>query len=60
MEMPSSPVSVQSPRVQATELEYHLLLAKNLGLIQPRDHEELAQRTIKLNACSRAGPKAEC
>lgn len=32
----------------ASELEYHLLLAKDLGLIQPRDHEELAQRTTEV------------
>lgn len=32
----------------ASELEYHLLLAKDLKLIEPGDYEELAQRTIEL------------
>ena len=29
----------------ASELQYHLLLAKDLNLIKPRDHEDLARRT---------------
>jgi len=29
----------------ASELEYHLLLAGDLKLIQPKDHEELARQT---------------
>lgn len=45
--MPSSPVSVQLPG-SASELGYHLLLAKDLELIKPREHEELAQRTIEV------------
>jgi len=32
----------------ACELEYHLLLAKDLKLIKPQDHEELTQRTTEL------------
>ncbi len=32
----------------ASELEYHLLLARDLKLIKPKDHEELAQRAIEL------------
>ncbi len=32
----------------ASELEYHLLLARDLKLIQPRDYEPLAQRTTEL------------
>ncbi|MEX2262442.1 MAG: four helix bundle protein [Bryobacteraceae bacterium] len=32
----------------ASELEYHLLLAKDLKLIKPKDHAELAQRTTEL------------
>jgi four helix bundle protein len=32
----------------ASELEYHLLLAKDLGLIQPGAHEELAERTTEV------------
>ena len=32
----------------ASELEYHLLLAKDLKLIKPNDHTELSQRTTEL------------
>jgi four helix bundle protein len=32
----------------ASELEYHLLLARDLKLIKPSDHETLSQRTIEL------------
>jgi four helix bundle protein len=32
----------------ASELEYHLLLARDLKLIQPKDYEELAGRTTEL------------
>ena len=32
----------------ASELEYHLLLAKDLKLIQPNDHADLSQRTTEL------------
>jgi len=32
----------------ASELEYHLLLAKDLKLIQPSDYEELAPRATEL------------
>src|SRR5881397_551154 len=32
----------------ASELEYHLLLARDLKLIKPKDHEELSQRTVEV------------
>jgi four helix bundle protein len=32
----------------ASELEYHLLLARDLKLINPKDYEELVQRAIEL------------
>lgn len=32
----------------ASELEYHLLLAKDLKLIKPEDHTELSQRATEL------------
>ena len=32
----------------ASELEYHLLLARDLKLVKPKDHEELAKRAIEL------------
>ena len=32
----------------ASELEYHLLLGRDLGLIKPKDYQELSQRTIEL------------
>jgi four helix bundle protein len=32
----------------ASELEYHLLLAKDLKLIKPRDHAVLSQRATEL------------
>jgi four helix bundle protein len=32
----------------ASELEYHLLLARDLNLIQPEVHEELTQRATEL------------
>ncbi len=33
----------------ASELEYHLLLAKDLKLVvKPKDHEELSQRATEL------------
>ena len=32
----------------ASELEYHLLLARDLNLIKPKDYADLAQRTIEL------------
>jgi four helix bundle protein len=31
-----------------SELEYHLLLGKNLGHIKPEDYQELSQRTIEV------------
>ncbi len=32
----------------ASELEYHLLLARDLKLIKPNDYEELVQRTTEV------------
>jgi len=32
----------------ASELEYHLLLARDLKLIKPKDHEALDQRTTEV------------
>ena len=32
----------------ASELEYHLLLARDLNLIQPNDYELLAQQVIEI------------
>ena len=32
----------------ASELEYHLLLARDLKLIKPKDHEGLALRATEL------------
>src|SRR4249920_2526287 len=32
----------------ACEVEYHLLLAKDLTLIKPKDHDELSQRATEL------------
>ena len=32
----------------ASELEYHLLLAKDLKLVKPKDHAELSQRATEL------------
>jgi len=32
----------------ASETEYHLLLAKDLKLIEPKDYEELAQRATEV------------
>ena len=32
----------------ASELEYHLLLARDLKLIKPKDHADMSQRTTEL------------
>ena len=32
----------------ASELEYHLLLARDLKLVSPEDHRDLSQRTIEV------------
>ena len=32
----------------ASELEYHLLLARDLKLIKPKDYADLAPRTIEV------------
>ena len=34
---------------EASELEYHLLLAKDLSFLKPKDREDLAQRATELN-----------
>jgi four helix bundle protein len=38
----------------ASELEYHLLLAKDLGFIDQRDHVELSQRATELKRMLKA------
>ncbi len=44
----------------ASELEYHLLLARDLKLVKPKDHEALAQRAIEVKRIAdRAHPEAE-
>jgi hypothetical protein len=43
----------------ASELEYHLLLAKDLKLIKPNDHAELSQRDRAETHAHRAASKAE-
>lgn len=35
-------------RGSASELEYHLLLARDLSLLQPSEYEKLAQQTIDI------------
>ena len=35
-------------RGSASELEYQLLLARDLALLQPRDYEELSQQTVEI------------
>ena len=35
-------------RGSASELEYHLLLARDLRFLLPSDHEKLAQQTIEI------------
>jgi hypothetical protein len=35
-------------RGSATELEYQLLLARDLKLIQPKDYEELSAQTVEI------------
>jgi four helix bundle protein len=35
-----------SPEARATELEYQLLLARDLKLIQPKDYEKLSAQTV--------------
>jgi four helix bundle protein len=44
----------------ASELEYHLLLARDLKLIQPKDYDALDQRGHRIEThVERAPPKAE-
>ena len=35
-------------RGSATELEYQLLLARDLKLIQPQDYEKLSEQTVEI------------
>ena len=46
METPNSHAS--APMGSASELEYHLLLAKDLKLVKAKDHTELSQRATEL------------
>jgi len=39
---------VDAGHLPASELEYHLLLAKDLKLIKPKDHAELSPRATEL------------
>jgi four helix bundle protein len=46
--MLSLPASAPWQWGRASELEYHLLLARDLNLLKPRDYEDLAHRTTEL------------
>lgn len=46
--MPNSRVSVRSQWDRRAKLEYHLLLAKDLKLIEPGEYGDLAQRATEL------------
>ena len=35
-------------RASASELEYQILLARDLKLIQPKDHETLSEQTVEI------------
>ena len=48
MAMPRFPRFCSIALGSASELEYHLLLARDLMLIQPRDYEELAGQATEL------------
>ena len=41
-------ISLRAGVGSASELEYHLLRARDLKLIKPKDYEELAQRTTEV------------
>ena len=43
----------------ANELEYHLLLAKDLKLVKPKNHAELSQRATELKRMLTAASKAD-
>ncbi|MEB2363037.1 MAG: four helix bundle protein [Bryobacterales bacterium] len=45
---PNSPRFCPIAMGPASELEYHLLLARDLKLIRLKDYEELAQRAIEV------------
>lgn len=36
----------------ASELEYHLLLAKELGLLDAQSHSNLTDQTVQISGCS--------
>ena len=47
-------------RGSATELEYQLLLARDLNLIQPRDYANLSEQTVEIKAhAHRLGSEAD-
>ena len=46
--MPNCLASVLSPEGSASELEYQLLLARDLKLIPPNDYEHLSQQTVEI------------
>jgi len=48
MAMPNSLVFAPSRWDRPASWKYHLLLAKDLKRIQPKDHAELSQRAIEL------------
>jgi hypothetical protein len=57
---PNSPGFAPSPwDRRVSELEYHLLLAKDLKLIKPKDHAALSQRAQVETHADRAASKAE-
>ena len=46
MEMQNWPALASSPEVPTSELEYQLLLARDLKLLQPNDYETLSRQTV--------------
>jgi four helix bundle protein len=46
--MPSSNVSFISPAGSASELEYHFLLAKELGFLSDEEYKKLDSSTIEV------------
>jgi len=60
MAMPNSLVFAPSRWDRPASWKYHLLLAKDLKLIQPKDHAELSQRAIGTEThVDRVASKAE-
>ena len=43
---------VQNAFGSASELEYHLLLARDLGLLKAAEYEDLCLNTVKVKKCS--------